>query len=98
MHDLDEALELHRSVLELHPSEHPERSSLLCGLAHCFMSRYKNQRVVADLEEVVTLGREVLARYPLGTSLILPAVPVVVCLLELLLMASWEVLGTCYDA
>ncbi|KAI6097685.1 TPR-like protein [Pisolithus croceorrhizus] len=52
--------------LELCPSGYPERHRSLCELASCFLRRYGNLGVAADLEEAITLDREALALCPPG--------------------------------
>ncbi|KAI6141771.1 hypothetical protein BKA82DRAFT_832581 [Pisolithus tinctorius] len=64
--DLDEAIALLRDVLELRPSDHPDRVSLHHWLSLCLSDRYTNQGAVADLEEAVTFGRAALEFHPPG--------------------------------
>ncbi|KAI6012793.1 hypothetical protein F5J12DRAFT_781654 [Pisolithus orientalis] len=66
MCDLEEVIELHRAVLELCPSGHPDRSSSLHNFSRCLLKKYDNQRVVADLEEAVAFGHAALELCPLG--------------------------------
>ena len=58
--DLEEAISLNQSTLNLCPEGHPYRSDSLHSLALCFSNRYDKQGSIADLEEAITLGRAAL--------------------------------------
>ncbi|KIM70580.1 hypothetical protein SCLCIDRAFT_1206709 [Scleroderma citrinum Foug A] len=58
--DLQEAISLHRSVLDLRLPGHPNRSDSLYSLAHCLSYRYNEQGTIADLQEAITLGQAAL--------------------------------------
>ncbi|KIM56890.1 hypothetical protein SCLCIDRAFT_88649, partial [Scleroderma citrinum Foug A] len=66
--DLDEAISLHQSALDLRPTGHSDRSDSLHSLALCFSDRYDKQGAIADLEEAITLGRAALALRSPGHS------------------------------
>ena len=59
--DLDEAIALDRSALDLLPVGHPDRHGLFHWLAWCLLHRYRKQGTLPDLEEAITLGRAALA-------------------------------------
>ena len=64
--DLDEAISLHRSALDLRPVGHLDRQSSLRELAICHWKRYTAQKqgAVSDLDEVITLNRATLELCP----------------------------------
>ncbi|TEB23414.1 TPR-like protein [Coprinellus micaceus] len=64
--DLEEAVMLHRQVLELRPSGHPDRSLSLNNLASTLHTNFKRSGFVGDLEEAVMLHRQVLELRPSG--------------------------------
>ncbi|KAI5982336.1 hypothetical protein EDD15DRAFT_150556 [Pisolithus albus] len=68
IHDLNEAITLHRDALELRPVENEEghRSKSLHCLTFCLYYRYRELGTVDDLNEAITLGREALALCPTG--------------------------------
>ena len=66
--DLEEAILLHQSALDLRPLGHPDRSDSLHHLALCFSRRYDKQGIIADLEESITLNRAALELHSLGHS------------------------------
>ena len=55
--DLEKAISLNQSALNLRPSGHQNRSDSLHSLALCFSHRYDKQASMVDLEEAITLGR-----------------------------------------
>ncbi|KAJ2935987.1 hypothetical protein H1R20_g1108, partial [Candolleomyces eurysporus] len=62
--DLDEAISLHREILEHSPSPHPDRSFSLECLGNALLERHKQTRSMADLEEAVSLYRKSLELRP----------------------------------
>ncbi|KIM56891.1 hypothetical protein SCLCIDRAFT_197886 [Scleroderma citrinum Foug A] len=66
--DLDEAISLHRSALDVRPAGHSDRSDSLYSLALCFNDRYNKQGTIADLEEAITFGRAALELHSSGHS------------------------------
>ncbi|KAG1875793.1 TPR-like protein [Suillus subluteus] len=68
MSDLDEAIELHRAALLLHPPGHSDRSSSLNNLAISLGSRFEQRGIMSDLDEAIELHRAALLLYPPGHS------------------------------
>ena len=68
--DLDEAISLHRSALDLRPVGQLNRESSLHQLAKCHWLRYTKQdeKVISDLDEVVSLNQAALQLCPPGHS------------------------------
>ena len=66
--DLDEAILICRSGLNLHPEGHSRRSLAFCQLANCLWSRYKRQNNLPDLEEAITFNRFTLEPSSLSDS------------------------------
>ena len=62
--DLDEAISLHHSALDLRPAGHLDRPSSLRELAICHWRRYTKQNTLSDLDEVVSLNRATLGLCP----------------------------------
>ncbi|KAG2080877.1 hypothetical protein BD769DRAFT_1647566 [Suillus cothurnatus] len=62
--DLDEAVELHRVALGLHPPDDPNRSWWLNDLATSLRERFKQQGVLSDLDEAIELQRAAQAFCP----------------------------------
>lgn len=58
LHELDEAILLHREALELQPGDHPSRADSLGQLAVCLESRLYKTRNSGDLDEIMSLWRE----------------------------------------
>ncbi|KAF8129523.1 TPR-like protein [Boletus edulis] len=63
---IDEAIDLDREVLELHPPGHIDRSIFLTALANDLGDRYSQLGSMMDLEETIVLGREALDLSPQG--------------------------------
>ena len=66
--DLDEAIDLYRAALALHPPGHSDRSMSLNNLAVSLSDRFKQQGVLSDLDEAIDLYRAALALHPPGHS------------------------------
>ena len=64
---LDEAILLHRSVLDLLSEGHPDRSTSLKQLADCLRLRFPQKDAIADLDEAITLYRKILDICPSGS-------------------------------
>jgi tetratricopeptide (TPR) repeat protein/CHAT domain-containing protein len=64
--ELEEAIDLHRGVLELRPQGHPDRPSSLYHLANSLRIRHETSGRMGDLEEAIGLHREVLQLLPQG--------------------------------
>ena len=63
---LDDAISLHRFVLDLLAREDPDRLTSLNQLADCLSSRFEKREMEADLDELITLCRFILDLYPPG--------------------------------
>ncbi|KAG6329806.1 hypothetical protein ID866_9282, partial [Astraeus odoratus] len=63
---LNEAISVHRQLLELYPVGNPDRSWALGNLANFIQSRYKAQRTLGDLEEAISLYRQASHLCPIG--------------------------------
>ncbi|KAG1840974.1 hypothetical protein C8R48DRAFT_620558, partial [Suillus tomentosus] len=68
MSDLDEAIELHRAALLLHPPSHSLRSNSLNNLAISLRDRFKQRGMMSDLDEAIELHRAALLLLPSGHS------------------------------
>ena len=55
MSDLDEAIILNRSALELHPLGHSGHATTLGNLAYCLKERFDKLGTLADLDEAIAL-------------------------------------------
>ena len=64
--DVDEAVALHRKLLDLSPRGHPNRASWLGSLANGLRVRFKQLTNRADLDEAILLRREALELCPNG--------------------------------
>ena len=64
--DVDEAVALHRKLLDLSPRGHPDRASWLGSLANGLRVRFKQFTNRADLDEAILLRREALELCPNG--------------------------------
>ncbi|KAG1908881.1 CHAT domain-containing protein [Suillus fuscotomentosus] len=64
MSDLDEAIELHRAALLLHPPSHSLRSNSLNNLAISLRDRFKQRGMMSDLDEAIELHRDALHLRP----------------------------------
>ena len=64
--DIMEAIELHRTALELRPEGHPDCHSLLCQLTWCLIEWYRKQGRLPDLEEAITLAERAVLDLRLG--------------------------------
>jgi len=64
--DMDEAITLYRSALDLFPANHPYRPNSLSDLALCLHERYKKYDTIADLEEAIMFDRAALKLRPPG--------------------------------
>ena len=63
---LDEAINLHRAVLESRPFGHPEHASLLHMLASCLWDRFQWEGAISDLDEAIILEHSALELCPPG--------------------------------
>jgi len=68
MSDLDEAIDLNRAALALHPPGHSDRSMSLNNLASSLRVRSKQRGVLSDLDEAIDLNQAALALCPPGHS------------------------------
>ena len=64
--DMDEAIALYRSALDLFPANHPYRPNSLSDLALCLHERYRKYDTIADLEEAIMFDRAALKLRPFG--------------------------------
>ncbi|KIM60782.1 hypothetical protein SCLCIDRAFT_26314 [Scleroderma citrinum Foug A] len=64
--DINEAIALHRAVLDLRPAVHSRPATSLHQLANCLWPRYSKQGTSHDLQEAIALGREALELRPSG--------------------------------
>ena len=59
--DLEEMIMLKRAMLELQPTEHPERPSSVISLENDIVEMMDKSRTEVDLDKAITLGREMVA-------------------------------------
>ncbi|KAF9234290.1 CHAT domain-containing protein [Melanogaster broomeanus] len=64
--DLDEAIEYHRSAVQLTPGGHPQHSSSLSNLATSLQSRFEQRGDGKDLDEAIEHHRSALQLMPEG--------------------------------
>ncbi|KIM50566.1 hypothetical protein SCLCIDRAFT_87644, partial [Scleroderma citrinum Foug A] len=64
--DLDEAISLYRSALDLRPLGHSHRLESLNMLANCLSSRFGKLDAVADLDELISHRQAILDLHPQG--------------------------------
>jgi hypothetical protein len=51
---------MYREALELQPPPHPDRSTSLKNLGNALWERYQRTKIVADIDEAISINREVL--------------------------------------
>ncbi|KAJ7196255.1 CHAT domain-containing protein [Mycena pura] len=58
--DIEKAIELHRELLKLHATSHPDHSTFLSNLAKAVTARFEQQGDTNDIDEAIELFREAL--------------------------------------
>jgi len=64
--DLDEAISLHRDVLELLSTGHPDRSTSFNNLASLLTTRFHQSGEREDVDEAISLQRDAFELLPEG--------------------------------